>query len=177
MLLVDTFVGLVVYIDNLEFRYSNEDTIDFCEECYNDKEINIPNREILEKELINLNIAWMCDKCECEIDDFSYRWTRPYHNYDLCMECYEKEEDNSSYSMATTNSGFNFLIEGYYPMDIDSSDESSDIDPFTIRQENISTSDSDIESINTENRDTIQDGEIITDNDMYLTDEQVLRKV
>ena len=118
----------------------------------------------------------MCDKCECEIDDFSYRWTRPYQNYDLCMECYEKEEDNSSYSMATTNSGFNFLIEGYYPMDIDSSDESSDIDPFTIRQENISTSDSDIESINTENRDTIQDGEIITDNDMYLTDEQVLEK-
>ena len=72
------------YIDNLEFRYSNEDTVDYCEDCYNREE----NDLVLEKHLINLDCLQACDKCNNEIDEYSYRWTYPYHNYDLCLKCY-----------------------------------------------------------------------------------------
>ena len=120
------------YIDNLEFRYSNEDTVDYCEDCYNKEE----NDLVLEKHLINLDCLWACDKCNNEIDEYSYRWTYPYHNYDLCLKCYDKDnEEMKDFRLATTNSSYSALFGGVSPMNLESDSENneSDEDPFMVR--------------------------------------------
>ena len=120
------------YIDNLEFRYSNEDTVDYCEDCYKKE----GNDMILEKHLINLDCLWACDMCNNEIDEYSYRWTYPYHNYDLCLKCYNKDDENmKDFRLATTNSSYSRLFGGVSPMNLESESEydESDEDPFMMR--------------------------------------------
>ena len=60
-----------------------------------------------------------------------------------------KKKNASDYIMATTNSGFYFLNNIISSMNIDSSsDESSDNDPFAMRQEDYNIGNSDREDRN-----------------------------
>lgn len=121
------------YIDNLEFRYSSEDTVDFCEDCYKKE----GNDMILEKHLINLDCLWVCDKCNNDIDEFSYRWTYPYNNYDVCLKCYNKEDESmKDLRLATTNSSYSTLFGSVSPMNLESGDDDKPEEPLLIRERN-----------------------------------------